>query len=114
MYLHGFADASQRIYAAIIYMKYVLTSGTVGIKFVTAKSRIVSTKKKFTIPRLELLGNFILAKLMTAVRQALREEIAFNNYICWSDSMIALSWIKGEVHPRKKKLFLHDLKVLIE
>ena len=95
VYLHGFADASEIAYGAMIYVKFVTSSGTVGVKLVTAKSRVVPARKKFTIPRTELLGNFILAKLMTNVRQALKEELVIDNFLCWSDSSIALSWIRS-------------------
>ena len=96
MYLHGFSDASEMAYAACVYIKYVTKTGGIGVTFMTSKSRVVPVKKKFTIPRLELLGNVILAKLMTSVRDAVYEELTVKNYLCWSDSMIALSWIKSK------------------
>ena len=70
--------------------------GSIGIPFVTAKSRIVPSRKKITVPRIELLGNCILARLMSSVREAIREEIAVDNFLCWSNSMISLAWIKSD------------------
>ena len=96
VYLHGFSDASELAYAACIYLKFITKSGQCGVKFVTAKSRIVPAKKKYSIPRLELLGNLILARLMSSVVGALKEEIAITNTLCWSDSMITLCWIKSD------------------
>ena len=55
--LHGFSDASQSAYAACIYLQSVTQLGSVTVKFVTAKSRVIPIKKSFTIPRLELLEN---------------------------------------------------------
>ena len=95
IYLHGFSDASELAYAASIYIKYVTTTGCVGVRLVTSKSRVVPAKKKFTVPRTELLGNYILANLMTAVREAVKEEMVVKDFLCWSDSMISLSWIKS-------------------
>ena len=95
IYLHGFSDASELAYAASIYIKYVTKKGCVGVRFVTAKSRVVPAKKKFTVPRTELLGNYILAKLMIAVREAVIEEIVVKYFLCWSDSMISFSWTKS-------------------
>ena len=95
IYLHWFSDASELAYAASIYIKYVTTTGCVGVRFVTAKSCVVPAKKKFTVPHTELLGNYILAKLMTAVRKAVIEEIVVKDFLCWGDSMISWSWIKS-------------------
>ena len=63
IYLHGFSDASENAYACCIYLKAVARSGNVSISFVTSKSRVVPIKRKFSIPRLELLENYILARL---------------------------------------------------
>ena len=52
------------------------------VPFVTAKSRVLWLKKSFTIPRLELLGNFILTKLMAAVYDSLVSEIDISNFYC--------------------------------
>ena len=95
IFLHGFSDASELAYAACVYLKFVTKAGFIGVKFMTAKSRIVPAKKTYTIPRLELLGTYILAKLMTSVCEAIKEELILDDVTCWSDSMIALSWIKS-------------------
>ena len=91
IYLHGFSDASEVAYAACIYLKYITKMGDIGIKFLTTKSRIVSARKAFTVPRLELLGNFTLAKLMSSVKGALCDEIVINDIFCHTDSMITLA-----------------------
>ena len=65
--LHGFSDASLVAYGACVYLKSVTRSGNVYLALVSSKSRVVPNKKKFTIPRLELLGNFILAKLIKVI-----------------------------------------------
>ena len=95
VYLHGFSDASEVAYGACIYIKCVQISGNTTVKLVTSKSRVAPLNKKFSIPRLELLGNFILAKLMNTVFNSLSEEMLINDYFCWTDSMITLAWIKA-------------------
>ena len=93
--LHGFSDASQKAYGACVYLKTVSRCGIVNVSLVTAKSRVAPIKRKYTIPRLELLGNFILAKLISTVYETLNEEVKINKMFCWTDSMITLSWIKS-------------------
>ena len=93
VYLHGFSDASTLAYGACVYIKSVSKAGNIKISFVTSKSRLVPSKKKFSTPRLELLGNFILAKLINVVYNALLQEIVTRSYYFWSDSMISLAWI---------------------
>ena len=65
------------------------------ISFITSKSRIAPLKKHTTIPRLELLGNLILSRLVVSVLCTLKEEMDIKNVICWSDSQISLAWIKA-------------------
>ena len=92
--LHGFSDASQSAYAACIYLQSVTQLGNVTVKFVTAKSRVIPIKKSFTIPRLELLGNFILSKLICNIYNGICDDIEVEDILCWSDSQISLAWIK--------------------
>ena len=67
IYLHGFSDAFTIAYGACVNIKYVSKAGNIKVLFVISKSRLVPFKKKFSTPRLVLLGNFILAKLINFV-----------------------------------------------
>ena len=93
--LHGFSDASQVAYGCCVYLKYISRAGNIKISLITSKSRIAPLRKNITIPRLELLGNLILSRLVVAVLLALKEEIDIKNVICWSDSQISLAWVKA-------------------
>ena len=94
-YLHGFSDASISAFAAVVYFGSISRCGNVAIKFVTSKSRILPLNKSYTIPRLELLGNVILSSLIRVVYNSLHEEIAIEDFFCWTDSFISLSWIRA-------------------
>ena len=50
-------------------------------------------KKKYCIPRLELLGTLILSKLAVTMLNSLKEGIFIDEFYCYSDSQIALAWI---------------------
>ena len=87
-YLHGFSDASNSAYAAVVYIKAVTKYGNISVTFVTSKSRIVPLNKAITIPRWELLGNFISSKLILSVYNSLSEEIFIEELICWTGAFI--------------------------
>ncbi|XP_071033033.1 uncharacterized protein [Parasteatoda tepidariorum] len=91
--IHGFADASEVVYGAVVYCKCVKNGQAATIKLIASKSR-VSPLKRVTIPRLELCASLLLAKLVKKVILAL--ELPISNIYLWSDSMIVLSWIRKE------------------
>lgn len=91
--LHIFCDSSERAYGACVYVRSVSTEGEIVLRLVCAKSR-VAPLRKLTIPRLELLGALLGAKLAKRVTTALQLKI--DNYYYWSDSTIVLSWIKSD------------------
>lgn len=102
--LCGFSDASLKAYAAVVYL-LVETSAGRHIKFVASKTR-VSPLKLQTIPRLELLSALLLARLMSSISQALESELMLSRLQCFSDSTVALFWIKGV--EKSWKPFVHN------
>ena len=90
--LHGFSDASEKAFAAAIYLRAAYSDGTVTTRLVAAKTRVAPMKKQ-SIPRLELLGALILARLANAILTAMAREIAI---VYWVDLMTTLFWIKGD------------------
>ncbi|GIX94900.1 reverse transcriptase [Caerostris darwini] len=60
--IHIFSDASIVAYGAVAYFRYVNLRGEVGTSFVMSKSRI-SPLKKLSLPRLELMGALIAARV---------------------------------------------------
>lgn len=89
--LHGFADASTKAYAAVIYSK-IWIENNVYINIMAAKTRIASLKGK-TLPKLELGAALLLASLMKAVKISLKVKIGSTFY--YSDSQITLAWISA-------------------
>ncbi|XP_068734548.1 uncharacterized protein [Montipora capricornis] len=51
--LHGFADASERAYGGVVYLRVELTDGTMFTELVTSRTRVAPINGD-TIPRLEL------------------------------------------------------------
>lgn len=87
---HVFCDASQYAYAAAVYVR-VQDAEKVTVQLLQAKAR-VAPLKKMTIPRLELLGCVIAARLSKSVKEALSMDDVETHF--WSDSTTALAWIK--------------------
>ena len=67
MLLVGFSDASEDAYAACVYLVCRNDEKVVSSSLVVSKTRVAPLKTQ-TIPRLELLGAFILSRLMKRVR----------------------------------------------
>ena len=93
--LHGFSDASERAYGAVVYIRVVYSDSRIETRLVASKTR-VSPIKKQSIPRLELLGAVILSRLTRTVLKALPNEVNRINY--WVDSRTVLCWIKNDKH----------------
>ncbi len=60
--LHGFSDASQRAYAAVVYLRATYKNSPTTISLVLAKSKVAPLKGE-TIPQLELaMWSFVTCK----------------------------------------------------
>lgn len=101
MELQGFCDASNKAYAAVVYLRVIEEDCDVKVHLVTAKTKVAPTKQ-LSIPRLELMGAVILAKLITEVAETL--GIERENIHCWTDSTIVLAWLSG--HPSRWTTFV--------
>ena len=90
--IHGFCDASSQAHAAVLYIRSVYSDGHNDVRIVASKTR-VAPLKKFTIPRLELLGALILSRLVNTVTSSLlfKHKITY-----WVDSTAVLYWIRNE------------------
>ena len=102
--LQGFCDASVNAYEAVVYLKTETVDETY-IRFVTSKTRAAPLVEQ-TIPRLELLSALILARPISHIRPVLEEFIPISHVTCWSDSEVALYWIREE--DREWKQFVQN------
>lgn len=92
--LVGFCDASKTAYAAVVYLSIQTDFGH-EVRFVSCKTRVTPLKEQ-TIPRLELLSALLLSKLMANISRALETEMKLNQPSYFTDSMVALYWIKKQ------------------
>ncbi|UYV75388.1 hypothetical protein LAZ67_13000092 [Cordylochernes scorpioides] len=108
--IHGFADASQRAYAAMVYIKIIHNSSIHEVYLLAAKTR-VATLKTTTTPRMELCASLLLAQLTRLVCTAMSLNI--NKVTLWSDSTIVLSCLASE-HNRWKPYVSNRVKDIQE
>ncbi|GFT82462.1 integrase catalytic domain-containing protein [Trichonephila clavipes] len=101
--IHGFSDASERAYAAVVYIKCFNESGQSQTRLLCSKSR-VAPLKTLTIPRLELSAALLLSRLVKKVVPIL--QLSIHKIWMRTDSTIALAWIKTE--PHKLKTFVSN------
>lgn len=99
--LHVFTDASQTAYGACAYIRTCNASGDVTVKLLCAKSRVAPVKP-VSIPRLELCGALVGAKLVDKIKKSLR--VTFDNIVLWTDSTIVLGWLRTS--PNQLKTFV--------
>ena len=92
--LCGYCDASLSAYAAVVYLLMESEDGF-HTSFVVAKTRVAPLKKQ-SIPRLELLSAVLLARLVDATKSSLSTELEISSCHCFTDSQVALCWIRNE------------------
>ena len=100
--LHGFSDASEKAYGAVVYIRATYESHPPTVRLVVAKNRVLPLKEKRTIPELELMGAVLLADLLHTVQQTLELEVG--QVKAWSDSTTVLCWLRAV--PTRYKVFV--------
>lgn len=100
--LHGFADASNLAYSAVVYLKVISRTGEVTVTLIAGKSK-VAPLTSLSVPRLGLSAAVLLAKLLKLVQNSLRKIYEAITTFCWTDSTIVLAWVKQ--HPSRWKTF---------
>ncbi|GFW74357.1 uncharacterized protein TNCV_2412561 [Trichonephila clavipes] len=89
--IHCFSDSSKKAYGTVVYLRIALKNGKTFTNFVASKCR-VDPLKTISLPRLELMGALLSARLSYKISKTI-------NYITsryfWTDSSITYFWIKG-------------------
>ena len=107
--LHAFSDASERAYAAAIYLRGVGPSGTVHTSLLVAKTKVAPIKPT-SIPRLELCGALLAARLLCRAIKELRLEGC--RRLAWTDARVVLAWIRA--HPSRWATFVANRVAAIQ
>ncbi|XP_052741850.1 uncharacterized protein LOC128198806 [Bicyclus anynana] len=96
--LLAFADASEKAYGCVIYTHVTNGDNKPIISLVCSKSRVSSPSSLVTLARLELNALVLLAKLVRNVYDTLISRQPVDNIFVFSDSTVALCWLKSSPH----------------
>ena len=89
--LHGFSDASEKAFGAVIYLRATYAGHNPTARLVTAKSRVAPLKQR-TIPELELCGAVLVAQMLETTAAIL--DIPDEQITGWIDNTIVLCWLR--------------------
>ncbi|XP_064482842.1 uncharacterized protein LOC135395675 [Ornithodoros turicata] len=101
--IHMFCDASPTAYGAVAYTVMEDSCGTRTAAMLMAKSRLAPIKE-LTIPRLELMACLVGARLVSYITEKIKISPVRLHF--WTDSRIALCWIRGD--PQRWKQFVQN------
>jgi hypothetical protein len=93
--LHTFCDASERAFAAVVYLQVTSEEGQVHVSLVMSKTRVAPVKRHcLTLPRLELQAAVLGARLHESVKSEL--DLSISESYFWTDSLIVLQYISND------------------
>jgi len=88
-------------YEGVVYLRARYKDTTVSVKLVAAKTRVAPMKRQ-TIPKLELCGAVLTAKLLTTVAEDFNLDTA--KLYAWTNSSIILGWLNST--PSRLKVYV--------
>ena len=88
--LHAFGEASEEVYAAVIYLWVIYSDGRILVRRVKAANKIAQ-KKTISVPKLELNAGLLGARLLQTVHFILEPMI--KRCFLWTDSNTVRNWI---------------------
>lgn len=94
--LVGYCDASEKGYAAVVYLHAEINNKFSSMRIIKAKSRVAPVKL-ITIPRLELCAALLLSKLYESILPSFNDFNLADSRL-HSDSKIVLAWLQTPTH----------------
>ena len=91
--LHGFSDASEQAYAAVVFIRATYPTSSPTVALVTSKTKVAPLQTR-TMPQLELCGANLLTRLISTTRQTL--GLQMQQVWTYTDSTVVLGWLGGD------------------
>lgn len=99
--LHGFSDASEAAYAAVVYVVQTGKKNCNSVSLLVSKAK-VNPIKPISIPRSELNAALLLARLLDTVVKVLSDyQVTVH---AWTDAQVVLAWLNSP--PRTLKQYV--------
>lgn len=99
--LHGFSDASEVAYSAVLYLRVTRGSGEVIVNLLISKTKVAPIQQ-LSLPRLELQAAVLLARLIGSIREA--KSYCFNQFIVGLIQRLCLPGL-SDIHLIEKLLW---------
>lgn len=91
--IHGFCDASEKGYGAVVYLKVL--NHEPRLHFLCSKSKVAPCRQKLSIPRMELCGAVLVTKLILEVIAICKQQLIIDKTNIYTDSQIVLAWLRS-------------------
>ncbi|XP_065085343.1 uncharacterized protein LOC135707451 [Ochlerotatus camptorhynchus] len=108
--LHVFVDASEQAYGGVAFFRVVTDDGP-RCSLAIARTK-VAPLKQLSIPRMELQGAVLGARLLNSVE--INHELKVTKRVLWTDSQNVLSWIRSDQRKYKPFVAFRIGEILLE
>ncbi|XP_065087297.1 uncharacterized protein LOC135709035 [Ochlerotatus camptorhynchus] len=99
--LHIFTDASIQAYGCVAYFR-AMVDGEIKCLLVMSRSKVAPLKLQ-SIPRLELMGAVLGARMLQTIKS--NHSLSINRCFLWTDSQTVMSWLRSDQRKYKQVAF---------